>query len=648
MNKTNKYLLTLISLLSLTALSGALLMSSSVSATSSSASATVHVPDACTLVSTLNTPHTATLSPGTSTGYGNSGGVNGIGQTTLKVTCNDSLGFAIYAIGYTEDTFGNTNLVSNTKNNGVSTYTIATGTNTGGSTSNWAMQINAVSGTFAPTIQNSFDSSSYHNVPTTYTMVAKRTSATMNPSDPSTSNTGSSITTTYAAYISTEQAPDTYTGKVKYTMVHPNNAISPAYQPLAPTDCPANSICYAPNADGIEGTMLGTEFSAVAASPTAGRQTGVSANSTAILRAYNYSRSGYGFAGWSPSYEASTASGSTDIIYGPMATISTNPNDPEGADVSTNGLILYPVWVASTGTMQSFTSSDCNSMSVGDVTARTDVRDGNTYTIAKLVDGKCWMVENLRLNDDANITTSNTQSNNGSFGGVFVGLANQENDNFDSVTTANSLYSIDGSTTKTISGNYAGYRFPRYNNSNIDRSLTASYYTAGNSGHNLYQWYGYGNYYTWPAAVADTTHYSTNNQSITSTSLCPAGWRLPKGGRKSNEANNEFWALIVIGLNNGVKPANYDSSLAPAYSGAEASSVEKALRSYPNNFLYSGQISGSRVNARGNDGVSYYWSSTVFTDYYSWNFMMNSPSLISTGKSTGKYEGNSIRCLADS
>ena len=83
---------------------GFILASSSVSATSSSTSATVHVPDACTLVSTLNTPHTATLSPGTSTGYGNSGGVDGIGQTTLKVTCNDSLGFAIYAIGYTEDT----------------------------------------------------------------------------------------------------------------------------------------------------------------------------------------------------------------------------------------------------------------------------------------------------------------------------------------------------------------------------------------------------------------------------------------------------------------------------------------------------------------------------------------------------------------
>ena len=57
-----------------------------------------------------------------------------------------------------------------------------------------------------------------------------------------------------------------------------------------------------------------------------------------------------------------------------------------------------------------------------------------------------------------------------------------------------------------------------------------------------------GNYYTWPAAIADTTHYGTNNQSIENTSLCPTGWRLPKGGNKSNEANNEFWNLIVTGL----------------------------------------------------------------------------------------------------
>ena len=323
-------------------------------------------------------------------------------------------------------------------------------------------------------------------------------------------------------------------------------------------------------------------------------------------------------------------------------------NDPEGVDVSTNGLILYPVWVASTGTMQSFTSSDCNSMSIGDVTARTDVRDNNTYAIAKLPDGstgKCWMVENLRLNDGANITTSNTQSNNGTFGGVFTGLANQENDNFSDSTVANSLYSTDGSTTSTISGSYQSYRFPRYNNSNINRSLVAKYSTDSNS--NYYQWYGYGNYYTWAAAIADTTRYSTDDQSIENTSLCPAGWRLPKGGRKSNEANSEFWALIVIGLNNGVNPANYNSQSYPYYTGTtEARPVSNVLRSYPNNLLYSGEFSGLMSNARSAFGE--YWSSTSSSDNGSYSLHVDNSSVYPGSKYESKYRGISIRCLIGS
>ena len=33
--------------------------------------------------------------------------------------------------------------------------------------------------------------------------------------------------------------------------------------------------------------------------------------------------------------------------------------------------------------------------------------------------------------------------------------------------------------------------------------------------------YSYGNYYTLAAAIADTTNYITNNQSIANTSICP-------------------------------------------------------------------------------------------------------------------------------
>ena len=610
------------SLLTFIVVVGILLLSTSASAASAStATAVVKIAASCTLTSTGGGNYSATVPNGTSAE---------IPGSTLSVSCNDAGGFALYAVGYSNDTIGNNNMIGQSTN-------IAT--NTSGTDSYWAMKINPTTGT-TPTIENSFNN--YHIVPNAHTKVASYTSST---------GTGSlSVNATYKANISSTQLAGNYLGKVKYTLIHPAAGPAPV-SPLAASDCPANSICYAPNADDIEGTMLGTEFSAVAASPKAGRQTSVSTNSTANLRAYNYSRPGYGFAGWSPSYEASTASGSTDIIYGPQATVSTDPSDPEGADVSTNGLILYPVWVASTGTMQTFSSSDCNAMSIGDVTARTDIRDGNTYTIAKLPDGntgKCWMVENLRLSDDAAINPSNTQSNNGAFGGVFTGLAKSEDSNFTFSYSAppvpNSLYSTDGTTANVISGGDLHMRMPRYNNSNINRSLTASY-EGITTVHR--QWYGYGNYYNWPAAIASTTNYSTNNQSVTSTSLCPTGWRLPKGGNKNNEANNEFWSLIVTGLNNGIKPVDYDSSTQPEYATiAEAVPVSNALRSYPNNFIYAGWHDASSVSGRGSLG--YYWSSTTGVYNISYQLSLRSANVNPSTKGTTKYIGIAIRCTLGS
>ena len=619
--KVNKPIAITTALTALMLSTGFILASSSVSATSSSASATVHVPDACTLVSTLNTPHTATLSPGTSTGYGNSGGVDGIGQTTLKVTCNDSLGFAIYAIGYTEDTFGNTNLVSNTKTNGTSTYTIATGTNTSGSNSNWAMQINAVSGSFAPTIENSFDSSNYHNVPTTYTMVAKRTSATMNPSDPSTSNTGSSITTTYAAYISTEQAPDTYTGKVKYTMVHPNNAAEPYYpHEIA---CTAGKICYQPSANDIVGTM--------------GQESATDGNDVELY-ANNFSRAGYGFAGWSDAYDYATNPNAN--FYGPMQTITV----PTGT--TANGLSLYAVWIKSAGSLQSDATTACNGLTedpndgtadLSSVTALTDERDNNTYAIAKLADGKCWMIENLRLENTGAHNTDGSLAQG--YNSSFIGLADPESANFTNSTTANSLYSTDGSTAApAITGNhlYTVYRFPRYNNNNTNsRQSSSSYSTDGNT-------YSMGNYYTWHAAIADTTHYSTNNQSIENTSLCPAGWRLPKGGQTTVNTTADFYILGKALMNNQEPDGYYGDTL----TNTAGDTATKAFRKYPNNFLYSGSFNGSSALSRGNNG--YYWSSTVYSNLNSYLLSLYSSGVYPGTSSGNKYGGYAIRCTLGS
>ena len=602
-----------IGLFTIAVFSGFVLTSSYVSATNNTSedNVAITIPVACTLVSSGNNSHSTSIVNGT---Y-----ATDIGTTTLKVICNDNQGFAIYAAGYTGNEIGATNSTKLVGTAASSNATISTGTATGpvggNDTSNWAMKLNTTTSptpTYPITLDNSFNN--YSAVPSSYTKVAHRDSGT----DIGTSAVGSTLTTTYAAYISKLQYPDTYTGQVKYTLVHPASEV-----PLQPQPAVAGKIVYHANASDAVGTM--------------GNQSASDGNDVELY-ASNFSRAGYGFAGWSDAYDYETNSNAH--FYGPNQTI-TAPSD-----ISTNGLSLYAVWVPSAGSLQSDATTACNGLTedpndgtanLSSVTALTDERDNNTYAIAKLADGKCWMIENLRLENTGAHNTDGTLSQG--YNSSFIGLADPESANFSyNSTTANSLYSTDGSTAApAITGDYTGYRFPRYNNNNTNsRQSSSSYSKGGNT-------YSYGNYYTWHAAIADTTHYGTNNQSIENTSLCPAGWRLPKGGNKSNETNNEFWNLIVTGLNNGVNPANYNSSTYPYYAGTpEGSDVSNTLRSYPNNFLYSGLFDGSSAILRGNYG--YYWSSTVRTNFNSYYLYLLSSYVYPGTYSLYKNHGNAIRC----
>ena len=175
----------------------------------------VTIPASCSLTSVVGSAHTSTIE--------NSTYVDDIGETTFKVFCNDAEGFAVYAVGYTNDSFGNNTLKPT---NLASSYAIATGTATSGDTSNWAMKLTAVTGTYAPTIHsteensNTYSFTSYHTIPSEYTKVASYSSNTD-------ATTGSSFKSTYAVYASPTQPADSYTGKVKYTIVHPASELPP-------------------------------------------------------------------------------------------------------------------------------------------------------------------------------------------------------------------------------------------------------------------------------------------------------------------------------------------------------------------------------------------------------------------------------------
>ena len=204
-------------LLSTTLLTGTILASTTVSADDSVVdNVNITVPISCNMTGTGYNSHNAEINNGQYK--------QDIGTTTLKVFCNDNEGFAIYANGYTNQEDGNNVLINSalTNNN-----TIATGTATSGDTSNWAMMLTKktdsgdTTGENALTIDGGFND--YNNVPTAFTKVAHKNSSTSMDS----TTGGATLETTYQAYINQTQSAGTYSGKVKYVLVHPADAMAP-------------------------------------------------------------------------------------------------------------------------------------------------------------------------------------------------------------------------------------------------------------------------------------------------------------------------------------------------------------------------------------------------------------------------------------
>ena len=591
------------------------------------AKASVTVGEACTLSAILNTPHTATIPGGVYAGGDNSEYYpGGIGQTTLKTTCNDAEGYAIYAVGFTGEKIGDTNSTKLVGTEG----NIATGTATSGDTSNWAMKLATTGASYLATLENGYGS--FSNIPASYTKVASYSAAT----DAGVGATGSSLTTTYAAYISRTQDSGTYIGKVKYTMVHPSTET-----PLQPVPCAAGYICYNANASAVEGTM--------------GRQPVYSSDTTAKLFASNFSKNGYGFAGWSDAYDYDTNPNAH--FYGPNEDIEFTAGQYNSPN---EGLALYAVWIKSAGTMQANAASVCSGLtaatvggtrSLASVSALTDNRDGQTYAIAKLADNKCWMIENLRLADthqegantvSTTLTTANT--NNPLNDGTNVTLKL----NYSDSTTATHLsptssVAYDASTAPEGWCSSSSADCDDQSRLRTDNTANRVTYTTTQTMSIYANLYSYGNYYNWYSATAGNGNYSKSSGN-TAGDLCPTGWRVPRGGNKANESNNEFWPLVVTALNNGVNPADYDSNSTPHYTGtAEAGPIDKAIRTWPNNFLHSSLVAGAALGGRGSSGS--YWSSTASSRNDAYGLEFYSSNVAPGANGGSKYYGRTVRCL---
>ena len=350
-----------------------------------------------------------------------------------------------------------------------------------------------------------------------------------------------------------------------------SSTVKTLYAVYQANSCPAGRICYYDNgADVVKGGR-----------GTMNNQT-TSSNASVNLIPSNYSKTGYGFAGW--------ATDAVTTPYGPNANITT----PNLAD---EGLALYAKWVKSTGDLQSW--QGCSSMNTNDITALTDARDNQTYAVAKLADGKCWTIENLRL-DPGNVTITALNTHNPT--ATFITETA-------SATSLNTLCNDNGLDTC--------YNQIQYNSNSLKRSLTPSYNTDSPA----VTWFSYGVYYNWYTATAGNGTYSTANNTTVSGDICPINWHLPSGNN-----NGEFNALNTA-VNSG------------------ATNRDTGLRAFPVNFVWSGDYNNAKRNSSYSNGRLWTATAKNSSETYRAGYASNNATL--KNNVYYKWDGFAVRCVKD-
>ena len=324
-------------------------------------------------------------------------------------------------------------------------------------------------------------------------------------------------------------------------------------------DCVSGSICYKTNGDEVEGSM--------------GVQT--PGSGSANLWASNFSRVGYGFAGWN------TEADYSGTFYGPNQTVNRS--------VYADGLDLYAVWVQSAGTIQGWngcssltTAPGFDAATLSSVTALTDERDGNTYAVARLADGNCWMIENLRLADkdsngnDINLSNYNTNRPSLPITNVYRGSNSITSNHLtaSSSKTYNQYIAPEG---------WCGTNSPSCADQSRLRTVNTVLFGENLTGAQDGNIYSYGNYYNWYSATAGNGKYN-NGSGPTNVSgdICPASWHLPTGGE-----NGEYDVLYTT---------IYDDA------------YQSTIRSFPANFVFSGEVTGSSTSESERGSLGAYWT----------------------------------------
>lgn len=208
---------------------------------------------------------------------------------------------------------------------------------------------------------------------------------------------------------------------------------------------------------------------------------------------------GYTFVGWGENKTEAK------YIGGDFVTLNTsNPSKT-----------LYAVWVVydwcvanGKTSMQGWTGA--GSLAIGGETTLCDARDGNSYKVGKLADGKVWMLQDLRL-DTTSLKVPMLNSANTDHPGTLTGIKKR-------TTYVNYTYLSSDDWEKNYAGATYDYTTRTYKIS-FNGILEFLIYDAGGVKSGIYS--------------ATMAMANTNGTG----SICPSGWHLPKN------SPNEFCSL---------------------------------------------------------------------------------------------------------
>ena len=277
--------------------------------------------------------------------------------------------------------------------------------------------------------------------------------------------------------------------------------------------------------------------------------------------------------------------------------------------------------------MQDLTATKLNQLlpNIGDTTTAIDKRDEQFYQIAKLADGKYWMVENLNIAggtalsaDDTDVTNTyissfSTSNNLTRAGNTIILPASAVTYDYNTDLTDPTQFTED---------NYS-YVFNSGNKTNCGADgLDDPCYS----------------YYSWDAATLGSGRSISVSNIDTEQSICPKGWKLPRS--RDTEADNwqtenDFYALARHYATEAVTPE--DGTVIHGFNTLAGPGTIP-------NFSASGYYEYASLLDVGYYG--YYWTATSgFDNSYSHYVFFGADDSIETAGGLTRHYGLSVRCI---